>query len=199
MDYSIGLALMDFVPNIAFVIGALFLVKIMVLGRGRPCSRMVMAGALLIALGGFLKATWKLLYAAEIGDFQLLSQIQFTLLAPGFLALVIAIIMLLKKRGAGSVPLAAMAAWKIPFLFVMTLSSLGCHGLLTFVSFKRGARIAAVCFIIAFIGLLSMSMLSSAEQTVTMQWVEESINSVGQIGFMMGSIFLHKNFAVKGC
>lgn len=198
MKYSIGLALMDYVPNIAFLIGAFFLVKILVLTRGKRCSRMVMAGALLIALGGILKATWKLLYAAEIGDFQLMSQIQFTLLAPGFFALVVALIMLIRKKSDGA-PLLAMAAWKIPFLFVMTLSSLGCHGLLTFVSFKRGAKLAAVGFIIAFMGLLSMSMLASAEQIVAMQWVEEGINSLGQIGFMFGSIFLFKNYQLKGC
>lgn len=198
MTYSIGLALMDFVPNIAFLIGAIFLVKIIALARGKPCSRMVMAGALLIALGGLLKATWKLLYAAEVGDFQLMSQVQFTMLAPGFLALVVAIIILIRKKSSGT-PMLAMAAWKIPFLFVMTVSSLGCHGLLTYIAFKRKAIVAAVCFIVAFLGLLSMSMLASAEQTVAMQWVEEGINSLGQIGFMIGSMLLHRDFRSNGC
>jgi hypothetical protein len=198
MKYSIGLALVDFIPNIAFLIGAFYLVKIIVMTRGKRCSRMVMAGALLVFLGGALKATWKLLYAAEVGDFQLMSQVQFALLAPGFLALVVAIIILLRKKSSG-VPLLAMAAWKIPFLFVMTVSSLGCHGLLTFVSFKRGAKLAAAGFIVAFLGLLSMSMLASAEQSVAMQWVEEGINSLGQIGFMVGGWLLYKNYKQIGC
>lgn len=197
--YSIGLALMDYVPNIAFLVGAFFLVKILLMARGKPCSRMVMAGAILIALGGLLKATWKLLYAANVGDFQAMSQIQFTLIAPGFLALAVAVIILAKKRGKQVTPLAAMAGWKVPFLAVMTICSMAANGILTYISFKRGARFAAIGFILAFLGLVAMGGLASAEQSVAMQWVEESINSIGQIGFMFGSILLFKNYQKVGC
>lgn len=196
--YSIGLALFDFVPNFAFIIGAIYLVRIVVMERGKPCSRMVMAGSVLIILGGVLKATWKLLYAANIGDYQLLSQLQFTLVAPGFLALLVAVIMLVRKKSQKA-PLLAIAAWKLPFLFIMTLASLGAQGILTFIAFKRRAVPAAIGFIVAFLGLLAMGSLASAEQTVAMQWIEESINSLGQIGFMTGSILLFQNFKKLGC
>jgi len=199
--YSIGLALVDFLPNIAFLVGAFFLVKIAALVKGTRCSRMVMAGAFLIALGGILKATWKLLYAANVGDFQLMSQIQFILVAPGFLALLVAAILLARKKESDikATPLLAMAAWKMPFLFVMTLCSLGAQGILTYISFKRKAKNAAIGFIIAFMGLLAMGGLASAEQSVPMQWIEESINSLGQIGFMFGSILLFKNIKSNPC
>jgi len=62
VEYTVGMAILDFVPNIAFLIGALFLVRTVRLTRGRPCSRMCMAGSLLVFSGGILKATWKLLY-----------------------------------------------------------------------------------------------------------------------------------------
>ncbi len=197
--YSIGLALLDFVPNIAFLVGAFFLVKIALLVRGTKCSRMVMAGSLLIALGGILKATWKFLYAANVGDFQLMSQAQFVLVAPGFLALLVAVIILARKPIKGVTPMLAMAAWKMPFLFVMTLCSLGAQGILAYISFQRKASLAAVGFIIAFMGLLAMGGLASAEQTIAMQWIEESINSLGQIGFMFGSIFLYKSYRSTAC
>jgi len=197
--YSIGLALLDFVPNIAFLVGAFFLVKIALLVRGTKCSRMVMAGSLLIALGGILKATWKLLYAANVGDFQLMSQAQFVLVAPGFLAILVAVIIMARKSTKVAMPLLALAGWKMPFLFVMTLCSLGAQGILAYISFQRKAKLAAVGFIIAFMGLLAMGGLASAEQTVAMQWIEESINSLGQIGFMFGSILLFNNYKSTPC
>jgi len=93
----------------------------------------------------------------------------------------------------------AMALWKIPFLFVMTLSSLGAEGILTYMAFKRGLRLAGAAFAIGVMGLLAMGTLASAEQTITMQWIEESVNTIGQIGFMLGNILLHRNFKEKGC
>jgi hypothetical protein len=112
----------------------------------------------------------------------------------------IAAILLAKKRSQSvTIPMAAMAAWKIPFLFVMTICSLGAQGILTYIAFKRGARLAAVGFILAFMGLLAMGGLASTEQTLTMQWIEESINSLGQLGFMAGSILLYKNYKTFGC
>lgn len=198
--YSIGLALFDFVPNIAFLIGAYYLVRIAAMAKSLKCSRMVMAGSLLIALGGILKATWKLIYAAGAGNIRLMSEIQFVLVAPGFLALLVAVILIARRRTSkNTAPVLALAAWKMPFLFVMTITSLGAQGILTYVSFRRGAKLAAAGFIIAFMGLLAMGGLASAEQTVTMQWIEEGINSTGQLGFMVGSIFLYRNYKTLGC
>jgi hypothetical protein len=93
----------------------------------------------------------------------------------------------------------AMAPWKIPFLFVMTLTSLGAEGILTYIAFKRNIVPAAIGFIVGVMGILAMGALASAEQTVAMQWVEETINTIGQSGFMIGSILLHKDFKTRGC
>jgi hypothetical protein len=76
----------------------------------------------------------------------------------------------------------------------MTLASLGAQGILTYIAFRRGAKWAAAGFIVAFMGLLAMGGLASAEQTIALQWIEEGINSVGQLGFMAGSILLYRNF-----
>lgn len=199
-SYSIGLALVDFVPNIAFLVGAYFLVRIAAMVKSIRCSRMVMAGAFLIALGGILKATWKLIYASGAGDYRPMSEIQFVLVAPGFLALLVAVILIARRRASLSIPpMMAIAAWKIPFLFIMTLTSLGAQGILTYIAIRRGAKLAAAGFAIAFMGLLAMGGMASAEQSVAMQWIEEGINSVGQIGFMLGSILLYSNFKTLGC
>jgi hypothetical protein len=93
----------------------------------------------------------------------------------------------------------AMALWKIPFLFMMTLSSLGAEGILTYMAFKRGLRLAGAAFAIGVMGLLAMGALASADQTIAIQWIEESINTVGNCGFMLGSMWLYRDFESRGC
>jgi len=194
--YTIPLALLDYIPNIAFLVGAFFLVRTVILARGRPCSRMCMAGALLIFSGGILKATWKLVFTLGIADIQWMSQIQFILLAPGFLALLVTAILLARTKPFETPAIAmAMAAWKIPLLAIMTLSSLGAQGILTYISFKRKASLAAYLFIVAVLCMLGMSgMASGSEQTVASQWIEEIMNSTGQIAFAAACWLLYRNY-----
>jgi hypothetical protein len=194
-EYSIGLAILDFLPNIAFLVGAYFLVRIALIVRGVKCSRMVMAGTLLVALGGILKATWKIIYASGGPDIQPMSQAQFALAAPGFLAMLVVAILIARKQTVSKArSLPVIAAWKIPLLFLMTIASLGAYGIMSYISFKRKATWAAVGFIVAFVGVLVMGGLASADQSVGLQWIEEAINSIGQMGFAAGAFFLYGNF-----
>ena len=198
--YPLSLAIFDFIPVTMFLIGGFFLVRIAVKQRGNQCGRMVMAGALLIFLGGFLKATWKLLYTAEVADIQWMSQIQFVLVAPGFVALLVAAILIARgRKKTRGTTLLAILPWKIPFLALMTLASMGANGILAFISFRRGAKLAAVGFIVAFLCLVGMGAMASGEQTLVKQWIEESINALGQLGFMLGSILLYQKFKLSGC
>ena len=194
--YPLTLALYDLVPVAFFLIGAIFLDRTSIRMCGLRCGRLAIAGVLLIFIGGFLKAVWKLLITIGVGDYQLLSESQFPMVAPGFLMLLIAVITMARKdremRKNSIVSMLLMVIWKIPFLIVMTLASMGVQGILTYVSFQRKEKLAAVGFIVAFIGLVGMSALASGEQTLARQWIEQSVNSVGQIGFMVGSILLYK-------
>jgi hypothetical protein len=197
----VSLALFDFIPVAIFFIGAFYLVRIALHLRGSRCGRMAVAGALLIGTGGLLKAIWKLMYAMGVADVRWMSEVQFALVAPGFLALLIVAILIARKqkpkekydRFPPASPLLAIAAWKIPLLAVMTLASMGAQGILTYMAFRRGARVAAVGFIVAFLCLVGMGAMASGEQSVAKQWIEESVNTLGQVGFAVGSILLHRN------
>ena len=199
--YPISLALFDFVPTFAFLVGAFYLVKTAIICRGKPNSRMLMGGALLVFLGGFTKALWKFMVAVEFANIFWLSQLQFILSGIGFLGMCVAVIYMVRgqRKVQSSGVVAAMAMWKIPFLFIMTLSSLGAEGILAYLAFKRGLKMAGAAFAIGVMGLLAMGSLASAEQTIAMQWIEEGVNTVGQLGFMFGSIFLHRDYKEKGC
>lgn len=196
--YSIPLALVDFIPNIAFLIGAFFLTRIVLLEKMRTDGFILTVGAILVFLGGSLKAIWKLLYSAGVADLTLLSEAQFILLAPGFLAMLIPVIRLAQgKVQATSTVLPAMAIWKIPLLVVMTLCSLGVQGILTHLAFKRGVRLAGYGFAVSAIGIVTMAVMASGEQTIVRQWIEEGVNTIGQSGFMLGSFWLYKDFATR--
>lgn len=194
--YPLSLALFDFLPVTIFLIGSWFLVKTVRSWRGSACSRMAMAAGLLIFLGGFLKASWKILYAGFSADLRWMSEVQFVLLAPGFFALLMTAIYTGRspeKSLSPNLPLLAMAGWKVPLLVLMTLSSMGAQGILAYISFRRGLRWAATGFIIAFLGLVAMGALASGEQNVTRQWLEEGINTTAQIGFAIGSFLLYRS------
>lgn len=196
----IYLALFDFVPTIAFLVGAYFLVRIVMMVRGKACGVLTVIGSLMIFLGGFLQALWKLLYTTGSADVRILSNLQFVLLAPGFLAILVAVVLLLRRAGKKNTPLLlAMAYWKLPFLVVMTLASLAAQGMLAYIAFRRQTVVAGVYFIVAFICLLAMGGMAGSEQTIAQQWVEESVNATGQIAFALGSYLLYRDFKLYSC
>lgn len=199
--YPLSLAIFDFVPTFFFLIGAFYLAKTAVICRGIHSARMLMLGAVLVFLGGFLKALWKLLYAAQIADIRWMGELQFFLLGIGFLAIFVSTLLMVRKPKNSTTPMLflGMAPWKIPFLFLMTATSLGAEGILAYIAFRRNLRWAAAGFVMGVLGILAMGTFASAEQSVAMQWVEETINTIGQGGFMLGSILLYRDFKARGC
>jgi len=197
--YPLALALFDFVPVTLFLVGAFFLVRIALQMHGSSCGRMAMAGSFLVFLGGFLKATWKLLYTTNVADLRWMSEVQFALVALGFLALLVSVILMAKGRQSPAVLLLGIAPWKIPLLVIMTLSSMGAQGILAYLSFRRRVPLAAAGFIVAFLCLVAMGSMASSEQTIAKQWIEETINTIGQMGFLLGTILLDRNVRQSGC
>ena len=192
-DYSILLSLVDFIPNIAFLVGIIYLLKVVKIKRDRMITRLTTWGGALVFTGGMLKALWKLLYTLKIADIVIMSEAQFALLAPGFLLLLLAMILFIRKNEVGmGVGAAAMAAWKIPFLAIMTLASVGFYGLLAYVSYKRRCLIGTVGFVLALVIMLGMAGMAGGEQTIASQWIEEGINSSGQIIFALASYRLYR-------
>jgi hypothetical protein len=120
-----ALVILDFVPVFAFLVGGYYLFKLTFFLRGRLCGGVVMAGALLVFLGDLLKAIWKLIYTTSQIDIRWMSEAQFVLAAVGFLAILVMVIRVARRRpDQQGTPLLALAAWKIPFLLLMVLASL---------------------------------------------------------------------------
>jgi hypothetical protein len=191
---TLGLCLLDFVPNLAFLVGAYYLVRWVRLVSSPLSVAAMIAGSCLVFLGGTLKAIWKLLYTVGIGDFWLLSELQFILLAPGFLAMLASVLLVLKQeRTRWETGLPAMALWKIPLLATMTLASLGLQGILSYIAFRRKAHLAATMYVVAILCTLGLAGLASGEQTMARQWIEEGINTTGQVAFALASYSLYSH------
>lgn len=193
-ESSLALCLLDCVPNLGFLIGGYFLVRLVRLTGRRFVTGLMAGGVAFVFAGGALQLTWKVVYTLLLlGDPRFLSDLQFVLLAPGFLMMLLSAILVLKTdRSRHLLVVAAMAPWKIPFLAVMTVCSLGLYGVLTLMSFRWRARMAGAMFVVAAITILAMARLAGGEQTVARQWTEESINSVGQLTFATGSYLLYR-------
>ncbi|MGD9047490.1 MAG: hypothetical protein PVF77_05520 [Anaerolineae bacterium] len=193
--YSLGLSLLDFVPNLAFLVGAYYLVRLVRLTSSTLSLVLMIAGSFLVLLGGTTKALWKLLYTLGIGDYWLLGELQFMLLAPGFLAMLVSLVLVLRQeRKRWETALVAMAPWKIPLLATMTLSSFGVYGILSYMALWRKARLAAGMYILTILCTLGMAGLAGGEQSVTRQWIEEGINTLAQVAFALGSYLLYSRF-----
>lgn len=68
--FPVGMAIFDFLPNIAFMIGAFFIIKITAVSINRNYMYIAITGSLLITIGGLLKALWKLIYFVNAVDIE---------------------------------------------------------------------------------------------------------------------------------
>ena len=196
--YSLSMALFDFVPVISFLIGVIFLSRVFFLRHKRRFGQLMVFGGLMIFLGGAFQASWKLMMCLNTTAFGWMSQGQFVFMAVGYLALLIPTTSLIKTaQKVKLTPISAMAVWKIPFLLVMTLASLGTYGILAYVALRRRLGFAAFGFLLAFLGGILMGGMASQVQTMRMQWIEQSINSSANLGFALGCFLLYKDFKQK--
>ncbi|MFI6480961.1 hypothetical protein ACIBH1_23740 [Nonomuraea sp. NPDC050663] len=178
MDYPLSLALVDFLPVLAMAIGITLLVPLL----DGPARVAGATGGALVVLGGALKAVWKLLVAAGGPDVAILSAVQFYLFAPGFAMLAWAVLShrapwwaFAAFTGAGlAAAVATGATW--PLLLITTVCATVLSVRLLLLSGRLAERLL---FGFNLLGTYAMGLLASRpEQTIALQWVEESLNTL---------------------
>ncbi len=193
--YPIWLSIVDFLPNLAFFTGAIYLVRWSRKIGARASQLAMITGSSLVLLGGTTKAIWKLLITLGLGDYWLLNNLQFMVLAPGFLLMFISVFMIHNStRKIKGTEYLAMAVWKIPLLAIMTISSLGLHIGLSVFAFKGKIYLAGVLFILSVLLTLGMAGMATGDQSIANQWIEEIVNSAAQLFFAGGSYLLDKTY-----
>lgn len=188
-QFSVPMALVDYIPVFLFLLAMLSITKDLNRKMNTLGGRLFEAGYALVFLAGFLKATYKLLYALKIGDFTWMSNQFFSNQAIGFLLAGCGMMMLV--RHSKNVKAYAI----LPTIALVGIMIIGLGALeagLCYLANKLKNRKALFAFIISFFLLLAMGYLSSKDfDKAFMNWVAQGINTLGQCLILYGARQLH--------
>lgn len=193
-DFSVSMALVDFVPVLLFGRAVMLLMRDLSDRMSKTGFALFAAGAVDVFAAGFLKAAWKLLYAAGICDFTALDAMFFPVQSIGFLLAGAGILSLFTRRKSAALAVAP-PVFSGTFLFVgLMVAGLGCmHGGLCRIAARMKKRPAIACFAFAFLCSLCMGYLSSQDfSSGLMNWMAEIVNIFGQGSFLAGVLLLDK-------
>lgn len=204
-EFSVTMSLMDYIPVFLFLAGTILLLQDVYSRLKKGAFVLFAAGTVNIFTAGFLKATYKLLYAMGVCDFEPLNALFFPLQSIGFLLAGIAMVMYMcgKKKNDG-VRVCSVAAvpvlWKGTFLFIsLMIAGLAgmCAGLIKLcVNLKK--KRASLLFVVTFICSCCMGYLSSKSfDKAIWNWIAEGINVIGQGCFLLGAIAIHKGLKAE--
>lgn len=191
---SVPMALVDYIPVVLYSISAVILQRYFYDRMSRGAFALLSAGMIMSIMAGLFKATWKLLFALEVCDFDRLNKSFFPLQSVGFLLTGIALMLMVFARQKGtSLHSAAPAVFAGTGVFI-ALMVLGLCGMFLGLSVeakRRKKKSAMVLFIITFVFMLMMGYLSSKNfEKASMNWISEGVNVVGWSIFLMGSRIL---------
>lgn len=199
-EFTVGMALMDFLPVLFFAIGAVIYQRDLYNKMSKGAFALFAAGTIDVIFAGSLKALYKLLYALGVCDFEVLSTMMFPLQSIGFMLTGIAVIaMLCHKQSENTTTVlsaaVAPAVWKGTFLFVgIMVAGIACMDFgFAKLAVRLGKKKTVILIVISFVCCLCMGYLSSKSfDKAFMNWLAESINIVGQGSFLLAAISLHK-------
>lgn len=193
--FTIPMALMDYVPVLFFGIAAWLLQADLYNKMDKGAFSMFAAGTVNIFAAGYLKATWKLLYAAGICDFHALNTMFLPVQSIGFLLAGVGIVLMLTKKKRVMLS-AAPPVFSGSFIFIMMMvlglgSICTCLSILAVKMKKKGA---VTLFILSFLASMGMGAMSGQDTTQAwVNWTEQLINCVGQGLLMGGVLVLHQH------
>ena len=194
-NFTIPMALMDFVPVIFFGVTAVLLLRDLYNKMAKGSYTLLAAGSVNVFLAGFCKALWKLLYAANICNFVALEEMFMPVNSLGLLFVGLSLIGMVcrKKKGAMLSVAPPVFVSSMPFIMMMVLGLGGLCAGLSIVAAKMKKAPVMILFILSFVCAMAMGYMSSQDSTQSwVNWVEQSINTVSQLCLMLGTIALHK-------
>lgn len=194
--FSVPMALTDLIPVLLFAAASVILMRDLYNKMSKGAFALFAAGTIDVTFAGFLKALYKLLYAAGICDFEPLNAMFFPVQSIGFLLAGVGILaMLLHRQGQTHALAVAPAVFKGTFLFVgLMVAGLGMmDAALCVLSVKMKKHALIVCFVLSFVLALGMGYLSTRDFTQdSMNWIAEGVNVLGQGLFFAGVMLLHR-------
>ena len=192
-NVSVPMALMDFIPVIFFGISAAILRRDLFNKMSRQIFSLFSAGTVFIFMAGLLKATWKLLYAANICDFQAINTMFMPTQSIGFLLTGAAMVMMLagKKMPVMAVP--PVFGGTMVFIPMMVLGLGTVVTVLSVLAAMLRKKAVIILFVLSFLASMAMGGMATQDATLSwVNWVEQSLNCVGQGALLMGVVMLDR-------
>ena len=195
-EFSVSMALVDFIPVILFTIASVILMRDLYNKMSKGAFALFAAGTIDVTCAGALKALYKLLYALNVCDFRVLSDMMFPLQSIGFLLAGLGVVAMLAHRQKEAALAAAPAAFKGTFIFIgMMVTGLGLMDVsLCVLSAKLKKPWLIVLFALSFVCSLGMGYLSTKNfAQASMNWIAEGVNTLGQLALLLGVVHLHRH------
>jgi len=215
--YTLSLALVDFLPVLFAAIGLYFITRMVAHINPRQ-GRVTAVGVLLTVAGGLSKASWKLVMALSQSqvNLTLLDDALFVLMAPGYTLIAWSVwqtsrsvrqqktfhawlppVALIALTFAGAISLyvanPSSPAWERILLSVMVLATIVTGVLLIIFAFRQNLTSAGWLLIINLIGVFVLSGMARMEQTITLQWFEQSINAISWLVFWVATSRMYQH------
>jgi hypothetical protein len=205
-DYSLGLALFDYLP----VLVAAFGLYGLALSLGASSRMPALLGVALVTTGGLCKASWKLIWVVSHQDLAWLANMLFILMAPGMILLaahsfaatrrwngldtpahpnlisLLLIATLMTVAAASTIDKPESRVWFFIMLAGASIANISISSLLIRQSWRLGEKVTALVFLLSISLILGLSGLSRISAgSAPLQWLAECLN-----------LFAHGSFAI---
>lgn len=214
-NYTLGLALFDYLPVIAAGFGLYMICKYCALLGNYDGPWIVVIPAIAL-IGGSLKASWKLVWALDQVNQEWMSDQLFFFLATAYLLMAAFVYFNLRANRKGRVldadwwygPIVAVViaiglaiylklniegrTWSFLLLATLSLANLVFLLMLVGHAWRRGCSVAVAAFAGNLILSYTLVYLARVEQTAELQWIEQSLNLVSNSLLAVGAWALLK-------
>lgn len=209
-QYTLPLALEDLIPVLGSTIGLLFLAR-WIRTSDATAGAVALWGVLCVTLGGASKASWKLLVAVTHADgAPFLERSLFGFMAPGFVLVAVAMLAVTGVAAGGralrlfSSPVASailvaacftaaqtgIRAAELVLLSITIIASTTVGVQAIRAARAAGRTVAAALFAFNLTVAFALGAIGAREQTITLQWTEQILNSVSQSAFAFAAFTL---------
>ena len=194
-EFSVPMALVDFVPVFMFGVACFILMKSFTKNMNKAQFALFACGTINVFIAGFLKATYKLLYAANVCDFEALNKMFFPVQSIGFLLAGVGMIWyVLKDKKVYTLAIPPVFSGTFVFVGFMCGGLLLLDVALCIIAKRMKKPWLIAIFMISFVCSLCMGYLSSKDfAQASMNWIAEGVNILGQGLLLAGTIVLEKN------
>ena len=192
---TVTMAIVDFIPVLLFFMASYIILKDLYNKSLKGVYALMSAGAIMVFLAGLCKATWKILYALNICDFEALDKAFFPMNSLGFMLFFIGMLGFFSKANRKAMAYSVVAPFtsNMPFVILQVIGCAGVQFCLVHLARKMKQYKAVVCFIIAFVFMLGMGYLSAKfDDSSNMHWMAQITNIISNGSLLVGVLMLHK-------